>query len=206
MRKEKLKELNSYLEELQTIKMARKDNNSFLTRLFGKKSFLTSETYECHIKCGRIVVREKLLKGKKEGSAAIIFALTKTGEVLLNVEPRVFTKETVSLGFPAGYIEPNETAEEGARRELLEEHGYQAEEMILLDEFYQDEGCSSALNKIFLALNSEKVAEQHLDKDEIIRPFLCTYDEVLELNKLGYFTGANSKLAIERAKEYFKRR
>ena len=76
----------------------------------------------------------------------------------------------------------------------------------MLDEFYQDEGCSSAFNRIFLALDSEKVSEQHLDKDEIIRPFLCTYDEVLELNKLGYFTGANSKLAIERAKEYLKRR
>ncbi len=205
MRKEKLVELESYLEELKTIEMVRKEK-SFLARLFRGKGFLSSDVYECHLNCGRIVVREKLIKGKKDGSAAIIFALTKTGEVLLNVEPRVFTKETVSLGFPSGYIEPNETPVDGARRELLEEHGYQAEEMILLDEFYQDEGCSSAFNKIFLALNASKVDEQHLDKDEIIRPFLCTYDEVLELNRLGYFTGANSKLAIERAKEYLKRR
>ncbi len=205
MRKEKLEELESYLEELKTVKQVRKDP-SFLTRLFRGKGFLSSDVYECHLNCGRIVVREKLVKGKKDGSAAIIFALTKTNEVLLNVEPRVFTNETVSLGFPAGYIELNETPEQGARRELLEEHGYQAGEMILLDEFYQDEGCSSAFNRIFLALDSEKVSEQHLDKDEIIRPFLCTYDEVLELNKLGYFTGANSKLTIERAKEYLKRR
>lgn len=204
MRKEKLEELERYLEELKVVGNVKR-NPPFLARFF-KKGFLSSDTYECKLNCGRIIVREKLLKGKKEGSAAIIFALTKTGEVLLNVEPRVFTSETVSLGFPAGYIEPNETAEEGARRELLEEHGYQAGEMILLDEFYQDEGCSSACNKIFLALNSSKVSDQHLDKDEIIRPFLCTYEEVLELNKMGYFTGANSKLAIERAKEYFKRR
>lgn len=204
MRREKLEELQSYLEELKVVEKIKKEP-PFFTRFF-KKGFLSSETYECHLQCGRIVIREKLLKGKKEGSAAIIFALTKTGEVLLNVEPRVFTKETVSLGLPAGYIEPNETDEVGARRELLEEHGYQADEMILLDEFYQDEGCSSAFNKIFLALNASKVSEQHLDKDEIIRPFLCTFDEVLELNRLGYFKGANSKLAIERAKEYLKRR
>lgn len=204
MRREKLTELESYLEELKVVKKVKKQP-PFFTKFF-RSGFLSSDTYECYLKCGRIIVREKLLKGKKDGSAAIIFALTKTGEVLLNVEPRVFTKETVSLGFPAGYIEPNETPEVGARRELLEEHGYQAGEMILLDEFYQDEGCSSAFNKIFLALDSFKVSEQHLDKDEIIRPFLCTYDEVLELNQLGYFKGANSKLAIERAKEYLKRR
>ncbi len=206
MRKEKLKELHAYLEELKTIGMVKKDKKSFLTRVFEKRNFLASESYECHLNCGRIIVREKLLKGRKDGSAAIIFALTKTGEVILNVEPRVFTKETVCLGFPAGYIESNETNEEGARRELLEEHGYGAEDMILLDEFYQDEGCSSAFNQIFLALNCEKIAVPHFDKDEIVRTFLCSYEEVLELNELGYFKGANSKLAIERAKEYLKRR
>lgn len=208
MRKEKLEELHSYLEELKTIERVKKEpKSSFFTRFFQPKpGFLTSEVYECHLNCGRIIVRERLLKGKKDGSAAIIFALTKSKEVILNVEPRVSTKETVSLGFPAGYIEQGESKEEGARRELLEEHGYIASEMVLLDEFYQDEGCSSAYNQIFLALDCEKVAEQKLDEDEIVRTFLCQYDEMLELNQLGYFTSSNSKLTIERAKEYLKRR
>ncbi len=196
MRKEKLKELTTYLEELKTLQF----------RPIEGSSFLTSETYECHLKCGRVIVREKLLKGKKEGSAAIIFALTKSGEVLLNIEPRVFTKETVLLGFPSGYIEPFEQPEEGARRELLEEHGYQAGKMILLDSFYQDEGCSSAYNHIFLATSCERVGSQKLDTDEIIHPFLCTYEETLELEELGYFKSANSKLTLERVKQYQKGR
>lgn len=197
MRKEKQKELEKYLDELRTIKR----NPVKL-----EHHFLTTEAYECRLNCGRIIIREKLLKANHDGSAAIIFALTKENNVILNVEPRVNTKETVSLGFPAGYIEQGEEKEFGARRELLEEHGYQAEEMILLDEFYQDEGCSSAYNQIFLALGCEKVQEQDLDKDEIIKTFICSYDELLELNDQGYFTSSNSKLTIERVKEYIKRR
>ncbi len=198
MRREKLEELKKQFEELKVVEMQK--------QRYREKTFLTSELYECRLKCGRVIFREKLLKGKKEGSAAIIFALTKQGDVLLNVEPRVFTKETVALGFPAGYIEDKEDALMGAKRELLEEHGYEAEEMVLLDSFYQDEGCSAAYNQIFFASGCQRVASQKLDKDEIIYPFLVSLEEVFELNRLGYFKGANSKLAIVKAKEYIKRR
>ena len=44
MRKEKLEELDSYLEELKTVKQVRKDP-SFLTRLFRGKGFLSSDVY-----------------------------------------------------------------------------------------------------------------------------------------------------------------
>ena len=78
--------------------------------------------------------------------------------------------------------------------------------MVQLDEFYQDEGCSSALNRIFLALNCDKIKEQNLDKDEIVRYFECTFEEVLELEQRGYIMGSNSKLAIAKVKEYRKGR
>lgn len=170
------------------------------------KNFLTSKLYECQLQCGRVIFRERLVKGGKDGSASVIVPFTRDNHVLVIVEPRVFTRKTVGVGFPAGYIEPAEDAVEGARRELLEETGYQAETMIQLDEFYQDEGCSSALNRIFLALNCDKIKEQNLDKDEIVKYFECTFEEVLELEKRGYIEGANSKLAIARVKEYRKGR
>ncbi len=169
-------------------------------------TFLTSTLYECQLKCGRILVREKLIKGGKDGSAAIIVPFTKDNRVIIIIEPRVFTRRTVGIGFPAGYIEVDEDEITGAKRELLEETGYQAEEMVKLDSFYQDEGCSSAHNSIFLALNCQKVQSQQLDKDEIVEYFECTLDEVDELEQRGYIEGANAKLALCKVKQYMKGR
>ena len=184
-------EIEEAMQEMQTTSMIEKPK---------VKQFLTSVLYECHLNCGRVIFREKLVKGGKDGSAAIIVPFTKDNRVLVIVEPRVFTKKGVGVGFPAGYIEPEEDELEGAKRELLEETGYQANDMIKLDSFYQDEGCSSAYNTIFLATNCEKVQEQHLDRDEIIKYFECTFEEVEELEKRGYIEGANSKLAIQKVK------
>lgn len=192
-----IKQIEQAMEEMRSISQSEIEQT---------KSFLTSKLYECRLNCGRVLFREKLIKGGKDGSASIIVPFTSDNRILVIVEPRVFTQKTVGVGFPAGYIELEEDAIEGAKRELLEETGYQAESMVQLDEFYQDEGCSSALNRIFLALNCNKIKEQNLDKDEIVKYFKCTFEEVLELEKRGYIMGSNSKLAIARVKEYRKGR
>ena len=121
------------------------------------------------------------------------------------VQPRVFTKDTVAVELPAGYVDGLEDYEMAARRELLEETGYVAEEMIHLGSFYQDQGCSEAYNYAYLALDCEKVKEQKLDKDEFVRYFLCNYEEVLELVKMGYIKDIQSKYALELSKQYIKR-
>ena len=192
-----IKQIEQAMEEMSSISQREVEKTT---------NFLNSKLYECRLNCGRVIFREKLVKGGKDGSASIIVPFTRDNRVLVIVEPRVFTKKTVGVGFPAGYIESEEDAVDGARRELLEETGYQAESIVQLDEFYQDEGCSSALNRIFLALNCDKIKEQNLDKDEIVRYFKCTFEEVLELEQRGYIMGSNSKLAIAKVKEYRKGR
>ena len=200
VRKEKIEELNTYIEELKTIKC--------IEKIASKPGFLTIEKYQCTLNNGQTIAREKLVKGGKDGSAAIILPITKEGDVVLSVESRVFTKETVDVGLPAGYIEENERAIDAAKRELLEETGYvvKEENMKYLGSFYQDQGCSKALNEYFLALDCELHECQNLDKDEYIKYFICTFDEMLELLQKGYIKGLNSAFAIEKAKKYIYER
>lgn len=196
MRKEKLEELQSYINELKTIDLTEEELSS--------KGFLSIKRYSCKLNNEKTITREKLVKNGKDGSACAVLPITKEGNVLLVVQPRVFSKSTVGIEFPAGYIEENEEPEISAKRELEEETGYIPKEMILLAKYYQDEGCSAAFNYCYLALDCKKEKEQHLDKDEFIKYFECTLEEVIELYQMGYICGANSTIALEKAINYLK--
>lgn len=193
MRKEKLEELKRYVLELKTIDMKKRNVPS---------RFINSEVYDVILENGNVIRREKLIKGNNNGSAVIIIPITKDNQILTVIEPRVFTNMTVGVGFPAGYIEKGETSEEAAIRELKEETGYVGSKLILLDTFYQDEGISSALNRSYIILDAERKYNQTLDDSEYIKYMLFTYDELLELEKMGYISGANTKLTLCRYKDW----
>lgn len=189
-------EIKNYLEELKTSSM-NKDLSS---------KFLSIESYKCKLNNGKTIRREKILKNNSDGSAAIIYPITEDGKVILAVEPRVFTKNTVDVGFPTGYIENGENPKDAARRELLEETGYIAEKLINVGSFYQDQGCSGALNHYFIALNCKKVCEQNLDEGEFIKYVLVEKDEFNELINNGYMSGLNTAYLIEKEKNLKRER
>lgn len=206
MRKEKLEELKSYIKELKTIKKIPREQE-VIYDLKGKpksRGFLQIESYDCYLNNGRVIPREKILKNKGNGDAAIVLPITKEGNTLLVVQPRPNTKETVGVEFPAGYVEDFEEPMITGERELLEETGYVPEKMIFLDRYYQDQGCSGAYNHSYLALGCEKIKKQQLDKDEIIRYFECRYEEVEELIEMNFISDVNSKYAFSKAKQYIK--
>lgn len=194
MRKEKREELNSYIEELKTVRY----------ELTSSNKFLSIESYKCLLNNGIIIPREKIIKNKKNGDAAIILPITKEKNTILTVQPRVFTKLTVGIGLPAGYVEDNEEHIIAAKRELQEETGYTTDNIIEVCSFYQDDGCSGAYNKGFLARDCQKTSNQMLDKDEFIRYFECNIDELEELVMDGYINDGGSQLLIERAKKYIR--
>lgn len=196
MRKEKLEELESYIEKLRVTK-------KMLLEREGK--FLSLERYLIELSNGTVFVREKLLKNGNNGSASIILPVTDEKNVILVVQPRVFTESGVGIELPAGYVEDGEDYMEAARRELFEETGYVSEKMTLLGSFYQDQGCSGAWNKAFLAEKCKKIGKQKLDKDEFIHYFECSYDEMLELVDMGKINDAQSQLVIERSKQFLRK-
>ena len=199
IRKEKIEELKYLVEQLKTIEVSER-------KVEQKNKFLQSKSYNFKLNNGIIIPRERLIKGGNDGSAAIIMPVLPNNEVLTIIEPRVFTELTVGVGFPAGYIEKGEKATIGALRELREETGFVPKEIIEMDSFYQDEGISSALNHIFLALDCEKKFNQELDDNEIVEYMTFNYDELFEFEKMGYIKGCNTKLALEKCKIYMKGR
>ena len=205
MRKEKLKELKEYMKELSTIKKIKEPEEYSYDEKgnpIKPKNFINIEKYNCILRNGMMIPREKIVKNGKTGSAAIILPITEENNTLLVVQPRVFTKETVCVELPAGYIEDGESPLEAGKRELEEETGYVPTEMKVLASFYQDQGCSSAYNYSILALGCKKIKGQKLDKDEYIRYFECSFDEALELVNRGYITDLQSQFTIEKAKSY----
>ena len=194
MRKEKLEEINSIINELKAVEFIE------LKKEPGK-NFLKTISYNVKLNNGSIIPREELIKGGNTNGAAIIIPVLENGELLTIIEPRVFCKLTVGISFPAGYIENGENPELGALRELREETGYEPETIELLDSFYQDQGCSRAMNYIYLAKGCKKVAEQKLDEFEIIKYVQLTYEELVELEKMEYIKGGSTKIALLRYKE-----
>ena len=217
MKRKNLEELRNLLDELKTINkrvvMKNEVYSSCIKKIddveyisldsINKGQFITTEKYICTLNNGCSIVREKIKKANKDGSAVIVIPVTYDDEIIVTVEPRVFTEKTVGVGSPAGYVEAGEEASVAALRELQEEVGVIPKKLIPLASFYQDEGISAAKNTAYIALGCCEGYEKNLDPGEYVEYFKCDFKDVLELQEEGYIEGSNSIIAIEKAKNYF---
>jgi ADP-ribose pyrophosphatase len=119
---------------------------------------------------------------KKEGPATGILALTKNQQVILVKQFRPGPSEILNE-LPGGYVGENETPEQAAERELLEETGYQGNAKLVVTAF----DCAySTMNRYCVVVTDcEKVAEQNLDKNEFAEVVLMPLSAFRQLLKSG---------------------
>jgi ADP-ribose pyrophosphatase len=118
---------------------------------------------EVRLPTGRVTTREVV---EHPGSVAIV-GVTGDGNVLLLRQSHHTIGRTL-LGIPAGTLEPGESPEACARRELTEETGYRASHLKQLASYYTSPGYTDERLTIFHATDCEPVGGE-IDPDELIR-------------------------------------
>ncbi len=133
-----------------------------------------------------------------------VIALTKKREVLLIRQYRHGVKR-VLLEIPAGVMdEDDESPQEAAKRELLEETGYTSDRFIEIGKVYSNPATHTNLTYSFLALDAEKTDQQNLDETEDIEVCLLPLDEVVSLAKSGGLSQALHVCALFFALTYLE--
>jgi ADP-ribose pyrophosphatase len=155
-------------------------------------------------RCGRAVLREDrlVLPGGQErsypvlqlGESAGIVALTARDEVVLVRQYRHVTR-----GFcweiPGGGIQPGESPEDAAQRELREEAGYRAGRLSRLGGFWPNNAYLDEVIHVYLA---EELVSDPLpaDQDEHLERRLFPFPEALAMTQDDRITCGLTKLAI----------
>ena len=99
------------------------------------------------------------------------------------------------MELPAGRLEPDEDPAACARRELEEEIGYRAQELIPLASYFSSVGFTDERMHIFLALEPEK-ATLKLEADERIREVMMPVEMIQEKLAAQEFEDAKTIIGL----------
>jgi ADP-ribose pyrophosphatase len=138
---------------------------------------------------GRTAQREIV----EHAPGAAVVAVDEAGQVLLVRQHRPAVGASV-LELPAGLVDPGETPLECARRELAEETGYAAADVVPLATFYTSPGFCTEVLHVFAArgLRAVDVARDEEEEIELVRlPLAEAIERVLhgEISDAKTITG-----------------
>jgi ADP-ribose pyrophosphatase len=111
---------------------------------------------------GRVALREVV----EHAAGAAVVAVDADGQVLLVRQDRPAVGAQL-LELPAGLVDPGETAEECAARELAEETGFAARTIEPLVSFYSSPGFCTELLHVFIATDLRASATSRDEEEEI---------------------------------------
>lgn len=136
-----------------------------LPQLLRRKLFYQGRKFAYEVNRYRLPNKvEAELECIRHPGGALVVPLLPSGELVLLKQYR-FTVQRRILEFPAGTIEPGETALSTAEREVQEESGYRAEKLQAMGDILLAPGYSDEAVSVFLATGLTKL-EVPPDQDE----------------------------------------
>lgn len=145
--------------------------------------YLTVENHTVKLPNGRIIPDWAWLIIP---SAVIVLAGTADRKFLCFRQTK-YAVEGTALAPIGGMLEPNEEPLKAAKRELLEETGYEAQDWVSLGSHILDPNRGVATMHLFLALNAKQVAEPNSDDLEDQELLFLTEREIENALKAGEF-------------------
>ena len=179
----------------------KKEEGKFITRYN-----LTYETKDHKEKIYEIISRNKEIKSFEQlhgqkADAVVIIVTDESGEkILMDREFRMAVGDWV-YNFPAGLIDPGETPQEAAKRELFEETGlelYQVDDLI--GPSYSAVGFSNEINVCIVGKARGEFQESSSTLEEIV-PGWYTKKEMRELLKKNRFAARSQAYCYLWSKE-----
>ena len=147
---------------------------------------------------GDTAVREYV---RHPGGVAIVPVVDKN-VVLIQQFRIAIEREVIEL--PAGLLEPEEEPIQCAARELEEELGYRARELVLLASFYSSVGFADERMHIFLAVEPEKTKLKR-DPDERIREIFMPTEMIAERLAAQAFEDSKTIIGLREYLAYLER-
>lgn len=128
-----------------------------------------------------------------QSSTAMVLPITKKDQIVLICEYRHGCRDYV-WQLPAGKIDDSETALQAAKRELLEEAGYEADSWELLASWYISSPRMPDKQFIFIAKNAHKVKEPDLAEEITLK--VVDWEEAMRMVLAGEIKDPHSCAAI----------
>lgn len=130
----------------------------------------------------------------KHPGAVMILAFTAPGRILLERQYR-YPKHRHFVEIPAGKLEPNEPALATAKRELVEECGYEALEWRRLATIDPSIGYSTEVIELYAASQLKHVGAA-LDVGEHLEVFEASIEDALDWVRQGVITDTKTTFAL----------
>ena len=158
--------------------------------------FLKVRRDEVRLPTGKTAQREYIV----HPGAVMIVPLADDGRLVVERQHR-YPLDRVLVEFPAGKLDPNETTQHCAQRELREETGFQAREWAYGGRMHNACAYSTEFIEIWFARGLAAGA-QELDEGEFVECFAVAEAELFELAARGELTDAKTMVGLLKLQQW----